>query len=184
MSLISIGLFIVGAGLMLAGRIRFADLDAQGPLVRVAGLVLMMPLVSIFVLGIIIGALTRGEAQSTAAALDVLFVIEVVAWMAAVATAYYLLYTKSGIKFDINNLHLPDFMGTGVNPAASKPMSRDDAPRVMDVKQAARYLRITEADVIEAIKAGRLAASKSPQQGYTIARSVLDEYLEDQGKPS
>lgn len=183
MSLISIGLFIVGAGLMLAGRIRFADLDAEGALVRVAGLVLMMPLISVFLLGIIIGALTRGEAQSTAAALDVLFVVEVIAWMAAVAVAYYLLYTKSGVKFDINNLRFPDVMGTGT-PAAPKSMNRNDAPRVMDVKQAARYLRISEADVLEAIKAGRLAASKSPQLGYTIARIVLDEYLEDIGKPS
>jgi hypothetical protein len=182
MSLISIGLFIVGAGLMLTGRVRFADLDAQGALVRVAGLVLMTPLMSMFILGIIIGALTRGEAQSTAAALNVLFMLEVVAWMTAVAVAYYLLYTKSGVKFDLTNFRLPDVMGTdNANP---KAMNRTDAPRVMDVKQAAHYLQISEADVLDAIKAGRLAASKSPQLGYTIARSVLDEYLEEMGKPS
>lgn len=182
MSLISVGLFIVGAGLLLTGRIRFADLDAQGALVRVAGLVLMTPLVSMFILGIIIGALTGGEAQSTATALNVLFVLEVVAWMTAVAVAYYLLYTKSGIRFDLSNLQLPDVMGTG--SAKPKALNRTDAPRVMDVRQAARYLRISEAEVLEAIKSGRLAASKSPQLGYSIARSVLDEYLEERGKLS
>ncbi len=166
---------------MLVGRIRFADLDAEGPLVRAAGLVLMMPLISVLLLGIIIGALTQGEAQSTSVALDVLLVVEVMAWMAAVAIAYYLLYTRSGVKFGINRLQLPNVKASDWVASATK---RADVPRVMDVKQAARYLRISEAEVIEAIKSGRLAASKSPQLGYSIARSVLDEYLEENHKSS
>lgn len=184
MSFITIILFVIGVGLVITGRVRFADLDAQGTQVRAAGMVLMVPLATMFILGILAGALTRGDAEGVSSALSLLFVIEIITWMAAVAVAYFLLYAKSGVKFDMSQFRISDFLGVTSPQSSINSMQRNTQPSIMTVQQAARYLGVSETHILEAIKAGRLAASKSPQKGYSIARMVLDEYREEHQKKS
>lgn len=182
MSFITIILFMIGLGLVIVGRVRFADIDAQGPQVRAAGLVLMVPLVTMFILGILAGMLTRGDAEGVSVALNVLFVVEIITWMAAVAVAYFLLYAKAGVKFDMNQFRITDFLGVTSPQGTLSSVQRNTLPSIMTVQQAARYLGVSETHILDAIKAGRLAASKSPQKGYSIARMVLDEYREEHQK--
>lgn len=175
MSIISLVLFAVGVGLILMGRVRLGELDAEGPPVRAAGLVLMTPVIAIMLLGIIAGALTRGDPAG------LINLLEVVSWIAAVTVAYYLLVQKSGMRIDLTQIKLENL--TNIQQLRqSNPLQRPPAPSVMTVAQAARYLGMSEKAVMEAIQDGRLAATKT-MQGYTIARFVLDEYRDSLNKP-
>jgi excisionase family DNA binding protein len=57
---------------------------------------------------------------------------------------------------------------------------RDKFPPVMDTKQAARYLQVTEEYVMELIDQGKLAAARNNYR-YQIAKSQLDDLLENGG---
>lgn len=178
MSIVSLILFVIGLGFLLMGRIKVADIDAEGSPVRVAGFVLMMPLIVVFVFGIIIGALTGGDTDSTRRALNFLYMFEVIGWMVAVAVAYYLIAQKSGVTVDVSNLKIEDL--TNINKLRqANPLHKTTAPSVMTLTQAARYLGMSESDLMQAIRDGRISASKT-NQGYSIARFVLDEYRDNQ----
>jgi excisionase family DNA binding protein len=175
MSIISLVLFTVGVGLILMGRVRLGELDAEGPPVRAAGLVLMTPVIAMLLLGIIAGALTRSDPAG------LIGLLEVVSWIAAVTVAYYLLVQKSGMRIDLTQIKLENL--TNIQQLRqSNPLQRPPAPSVMTVAQAARYLGMSEKAVLEAIQEGRLSATKT-MQGYTIARFVLDEYRDSLNKP-
>jgi len=55
---------------------------------------------------------------------------------------------------------------------------RDKFPSVMDTKQAARYLQVTEERIMELIDQGKLAAARNNYR-YQIAKSQLDDLLEN-----
>lgn len=193
MSLISILLFMFGAGLFYLGRIRFGELNEEGNHVRAAGLVLMAPLVGIFMLGIIMGAMTGADPERVRGALAFLSLLEFLSWGAALYGAYYLLYQKGDVKLPFN---LPfDANGEAGKASAAekadkpeKPIinfapPRQSYPPVMNLSQAARYLRVSEREVMKAIEDGQIAASKGTN-GYAIARVVLDDYLADKSNKS
>ena len=54
------------------------------------------------------------------------------------------------------------------------PVRRETFPSVMTLKEAARYLHVTEDEVLKLIEEGKLAASRD-NFTYKIARSQLDE---------
>jgi excisionase family DNA binding protein len=49
-------------------------------------------------------------------------------------------------------------------------------PDVMNPAQAAAYLQVTEADVLQMIQSGQIKAKQIGAQ-YRISKSALDEYL-------
>ncbi|MEK7787145.1 MAG: helix-turn-helix domain-containing protein [Chloroflexota bacterium] len=66
----------------------------------------------------------------------------------------------------------------GAAPAAPPPTapSGGPAPEVMNPAQAASYLQVSEADVMQLITGGQIKAKQIGSQ-YKIAKKVLDDYL-------
>ncbi len=64
--------------------------------------------------------------------------------------------------------------GTGQPPSGGAPSGA--APSVMTPAEAATYLRVSEEDVLAAIKAGELKAKKIGN-AYRISKEALDQYL-------
>jgi excisionase family DNA binding protein len=112
--------------------------------------------------------------------------------LAATALAYILIADPPG------GPHLPGVLGEiqdearsrrrspGSRPPQSRPninlsvpvprprLNRESFPAVMTLKEAARYLRTSETEVLRLIDEGKLAASRD-NFTYKIARSQLDE---------
>lgn len=61
-------------------------------------------------------------------------------------------------------------------PAAAAPAAPAAAPDVMTPGEAAAYLKVTEADVMQMITAGEIKAKKIGSQ-YRISKAVLDAFL-------
>ncbi|MFZ5917698.1 MAG: SPFH domain-containing protein [Chloroflexota bacterium] len=65
-------------------------------------------------------------------------------------------------------------------PSAQPPAGQQAAPAampdVMNPAQAAAYLQVSEADIVQMIEAGELKAKKIGSQ-YRISKSVIDEFL-------
>ncbi len=61
-------------------------------------------------------------------------------------------------------------------PAPTAPAAGGPAPEVMNPAQAAAYLQVTEADVMQMIQGGQLKAKQMGSQ-YRIAKKALDEFL-------
>jgi excisionase family DNA binding protein len=59
-------------------------------------------------------------------------------------------------------------------PAGAQPAA--NVPDVMTPAQAAVYLQVTEADVIQMIQAGQVKAKQIGTQ-YRISKAALDEFL-------
>lgn len=64
--------------------------------------------------------------------------------------------------------------------AAPQAADRASFPKIVNIAQAAQYLRVSEEKVRAMIDAGQLPASRSGG-GYVIAKSVLDELLAEAG---
>jgi excisionase family DNA binding protein len=54
-------------------------------------------------------------------------------------------------------------------------------PNVMSIKEAASYLGVSEDDVMKFIEDGKIAAARINYR-YRISRSVLDDYISENGK--
>lgn len=66
---------------------------------------------------------------------------------------------------------------------ASPPPSRPARafPNVMSIKEAASYLGVSEDDVMKFIEDGKIAAARINYR-YRISRSVLDDFISENGK--
>jgi excisionase family DNA binding protein len=124
-------------------------------------------------------------------AIGIVTLLEVIGVLAAISLAYLLIADPPGAP------NLPGILGqfqeearknrpadapprrvktvTIPTPASVRPLvTRESFPSVMNLKQAARYLRVSEADILRLIEEGKLAASRD-NFSYKIARSQLDE---------
>ncbi len=154
---------VIGMVLFYTRRFRLGEIDEFGDHVRTAGAVLVAPAGGALVVGLILGLLTGGNIGGLRTALNVLTLLEFLGVLVAVSVAYFLIVRKEflpGVKFQ------PRATPTNAAPAPPKP--------VMSTSEAAAYLRVSEARILQAIEEGRLPAARSAK-GYTIARSVLDE---------
>ena len=61
-------------------------------------------------------------------------------------------------------------------PTPSTPATGGPTPEVMNPAQAAAYLQVTEADVVQMISAGQIKARQIGTQ-YRISKAALDEFL-------
>ncbi len=186
----SVLLLIIGLVLYSTGRIHFAGFQTQGRHARAAGAVLMLPVMStLLLLNLYLpGAIELGSGMIIRT-LFIILMLELSAVCAAVDIARILLFDPPG------SLRLPGYLGQLQRearqqrlafpqaggfvrlprPAMIRPRLRRSAyPRVMTLREAARYLRTTEADLLRRIEAGELPAARD-HATYKIARSQLDK---------
>lgn len=197
----SLVFFALGAGLLLLGRIKitFADIDEEGPRVRAAGLVLMVPLIVRLFLSFMVGTLTGGDREGVVTGLEIVSILDFVAIIVATAVAYMLLFPQGkSPSIDFGNWQKPsDDNESDENaqnghanpqppPAPTTPnmqkqaaprMASGQFPRVMNIAQAAHYLNVTEQQIMDAIDNNKLAAARINYR-YSISRSALDDFRE------
>jgi excisionase family DNA binding protein len=165
----SLILFLVGFTLVFLGRIKFNEINEEGPQVRAAGIVLMTPFLGALLLNVMLNLMNRSSQEAAA----LIGLLEFVGWIAAAAIAYSLVFRRSGLPtlsfkpIQTNQVRMPNVRAFD---------RRDSFPKLMSVTEAARYLNVNEQFIMEAINEGRLAAAKVNQR-YTISRSALDELL-------
>ena len=193
----SLILFIAGAVLFFMGRVEIGTLRAEGKHVKTAGIILILPTIITFALVELFIPLAFGSNASAATtAIGLISLLELIGMLAAVAIAYILIADPPsaprlpGILGEIQDearKHQPARPTTPrskiVNiptPAANfRPkinINRDNFPSVMNLKQAARYLELSEDDVLKLIDEGKLTAARD-NYNYKIAKSQLDELL-------
>ncbi len=98
MSILSLVLFVAGAGVALVGSIKIGDFEAEGQKVRVAGFMLMMPLIAIQILLFMAGSLTGANPD----VVGFISFLELPALGVAGALAYWLVVqeqSEGGISF-------------------------------------------------------------------------------------
>lgn len=184
---------IIGIILFYMGRVQIGTLRAEGRHVKVAGIILTLPAtITLVLLNFFIPAAFGSNFDMARAAIGIVTLLEVIGMLSAISIAYLLIADPPGAP------HLPGILGqfqeearknrpadapprraktvTIPNPGSvMRPLvTRENFPNVMDLKQAARYLKVSEADVLRLIEEGKLAASRD-NFNYKIARSQLDE---------
>jgi excisionase family DNA binding protein len=183
---------IIGVILFYMGRVHIGMLRAEGRHVKAAGVILTLPAaLSLLLLNFFIPMAFGADVDAAMVAIGAVTLLEAVGLLAAVGIAYLLIADPPGAP------RLPGILGqlqdearknrpadapprraktvTIPTPASMRPLvTREDFPSVMDLKQAARYLRVSEAEILRLIEEGKLAASRDNFR-YKIARSQLDE---------
>jgi excisionase family DNA binding protein len=86
-------LFIIGAGLL--GRFRLGDVEAEGPPVRAAGFMLMMPLLVTLLLSFMVGLMSGGDLEGSSGIMSFIFFLELPVMMICVGVAYMLIVQKT-----------------------------------------------------------------------------------------
>jgi excisionase family DNA binding protein len=166
--------------------------------VKAAGAILTMPASGVFFLSFVAGILFGSSEQMLLTVIGLLGLLELAGMVVAVAAAYILIADPP------NAPRLPGILGeiqaqqrgqtpTEQNPSAPRktvtvrkhPLdvpgmpARPQTPRgtygsILNIRQAAEYMGVTEAEILNWIEAGKLAAARG-NMGYAIARSLLDE---------
>jgi excisionase family DNA binding protein len=182
-------LLVIGIFLWYRGRFKFASIHTEGRHVRAAGVVLMLPFILIFALGIGVMLFMGFEAGINFLFSGPMLILSLSAMVLAVAIAYILIADPP------NAPHLPGILGQIQDerhgkavepprqPVSSHPLDRLSpfgapkrgvVPTVLSVNEAAEYMKLTPAEIMGLIDAGKLAAARGTS-GFRIARSLLDE---------
>jgi excisionase family DNA binding protein len=124
-------LFIIGAGLIILGRFRLGEIDAEGPQVRAAGFMLTLPLLITLLLSFVVGLMTGGDAAAASGILRFVFLLEIPAMIVCAGTAYILIQRTAGGQHGGAGLRI-------FTPPASTREDEDEAPAVSEVSQETR----------------------------------------------
>lgn len=189
-------MFVVGAYLYYSSRFSFGSVRTQGRHVRAAGLVLMFPAGFTFLFSLFAGLVFGSSLEALVLIFNIMALFELVSMVVAGVVAYILIANPA------NAPRLPGFLGDiqrerqegapqqpaaraaprvtieRAQPAAPQPRTPapEQFPSILTVAQAARYLQVSEADVVDLIESGKLAAARI-NYNYRIAKSNLDELL-------
>jgi hypothetical protein len=158
----------------------------------------MMPASGAFFLSFVAGILFGASEQMLFTLIGLLSLLELAGMVVAVAVAYILIADPPSAP------RLPGILGeiqaqrrgqTPTEPNLSAPRktvtvrkhpldvpgmpARPQTPRgtygsILNIRQAAEYMGVTEAEILNWIEGGKLAAARG-NMGYAIARSLLDE---------
>ncbi len=198
----SIILLVIGALLFYMGRIELGTFQAEGRHVKAAGAILALPGVVTLALTTFFIPISFGNnAGALDFALGLVGLLDLVGMMVAIALAYVLIADPPNVPRLPGLLgEIQDEARSGQprttaqsqqtptpekktviipEPGTFRPragLNRDNFPSVMNLKQAARYLQISEDEVLELIDAGKLVAARD-NYNYKIAKSQLDELL-------
>jgi hypothetical protein len=178
-SMLSIVMFVLGIVLLNRSRVNIPlmNISAEGSAVRTAGIVLMLPLGVSIVLGILAGMISRGDPQALLDAVASVAFLELIAIISSAAAAYVIL-KRNEVPFSSDQpSSAPQRRPHPLEAAQPRPVEpvQQQFPRVMTLRDAARYLGVPEQRILDAINNGELAAARG-NNGYSIARIVLDEY--------
>lgn len=163
--------FFAGLYYILTGRFRIGKRVITGNRARYIGGVLVLPLAFGLIVGFIIGLNTGlsgdlsnldWDALSSVAMIELLLVI------GAFIAALTLVLTAPEADFAPANMEVHSL-------AATPPPTVFGS--VLTVPEAARYLKVSEAEILQLIDDGRIAAARIGSD-YRIARVVLDELLQ------
>jgi excisionase family DNA binding protein len=192
----SVILLIVGIILFYMGRVEVGTVRAAGRHVKAAGVILTLPAMVTVLLVRLFIPLVFGSNSDTDETAGIVAFLELGGMLVAIGLAYILIADPPGVP------RLPGVLGElqdesrksrsssgGARPSASQnrprtvtiptpgfraSVSRENFPSVMTLKQAARYLHMSEEDILRLIEEGKLAASRD-NFAYKIAKSQLDE---------
>jgi excisionase family DNA binding protein len=175
-------LIVLGAYMLLAGRIDIGGVRAVGRNVRLAGAALMTPLAFGVLAAPLFLAISGGEI--TAELLLGASCVELLVVLGAISVASSLIRQarvdgQQSTRPTMPTMPaIPSFM---MRPTV--PASPAAAPSIMTVAEAAAYLRSSEQDVLDLIDANKLAAARVGGV-YRIARRAIDDYLAESGGAS
>jgi excisionase family DNA binding protein len=195
-------LFVIGAGLLIVGRVRFGRINAEGPRVRASGLLLAMPLIIRLLLSFVVNSFSRGDAEALSQGMTIVGTLELLAMIGAVAFAYTMLIRQTmqsspgptivqrppesrqdqaGGRSSEQRTTPPPAPPRSVTGGRSSMSAsqRRQQPSVMTTAEAARYLDISEQAVMDLIKEGKITAARINYR-YRISKTVLDEFMQDQ----
>jgi excisionase family DNA binding protein len=166
-------LFLIGVLMVATGKFRLASWRTAGRHVRAAGVVLMIPGAANFAAGFVLLFIYGGDFEAIFAAFDQIAPFMMAIMMIAVVLAYLLIADPPGAP------HLPGMLGriqserrAGQHPLVSQQTRSFSS--VLSVADAAAYMNVPPAKILEWIEAGQLPAARD-SSGYQIARSRLDE---------
>ncbi len=178
-------LVVIGAVLYYTRRFSFGGLQTQGRHVRAAGLLLMFPAAFTFLLSFFAGVIFARSEAAIVTLFNIMAAVEIISMVLAVGAAYILLANPSnaprlpGILGDIQRERQDEPAAAPQPPVArvqpAQPV-REHFPTIMTVAQAAQYLQVSEAQIMDLIDGGKLAAARI-NYNYRIAKSNLDELL-------
>lgn len=191
--MMSLILLIIGVVLFYTGRIEIAGLRAEGRPVKAAGVILTLPaMISLLFINFFVPLAVGRNYDAMTAALGVISALEMIGMLVAVGLAYVLIADPPnaprlpGILGEIqaearqrrqNGTVQPPARQNRIITIPTPRLNREQFPSVMSLKEAARYLQTSEAEVLQLIEEGKLTASRE-NFGYKIARSQLDDLRE------
>jgi excisionase family DNA binding protein len=127
-------LFIIGAGLIILGRFRLGEIDAEGPQVRAAGFMLTLPLLITLLLSFVVGLMTGGDAAAASGILRFVFLLEIPAMIVCAGTAYILIQRTSSGQHSGVSLRI-------FTPPASTREDEDEAPAASEISEVSQETR-------------------------------------------
>lgn len=187
--MLSLILLIFGAVLYYRGRIKIGSINAEGKHVKSAGIILMLPAMGSFLLGLVIGTLFSGDVETLMNLINILFIVEIAAIFLALFVAYRMIVNPpdaTGLPGVLGNLGSRESQQprkTVTIPGTNAPIELPSAPKItktiLSTQEAAEYLNTTEDNIFHLIEEGKLTAARVNYR-YQIARSQLDDYLNTQ----
>lgn len=173
--------FILGVIVLMRGSFRIAGRHIPRIKARRVGFLLMLPLAlefcyAPFLLTNVVTVNETGEAIINQAALDSAFNtlvgIQLIVMALVFGAIIYVIYSVTPGVSPVEEMPQrppPRFVG-------QPPPSAQPPPSIMTVSEAAAYLRLPEAEVVQLIEAGKIGAVRSGA-GYRIARIAIDDYV-------
>jgi len=164
--------FIIGLILLFRGNTRLFERNIPAAKMRAIGLILIAP----FIIAVCAGFTLVSSIIDENATFDQMIsdptvqnvtLIEYFALGIALLLAAYNIFTIP---------KEPAGRVTAPSQAYSFDLPPAQPPRIMTVAEVAAYLRVTEADVIELIEAGKLGAARIGDT-YRIAKIAVDDFM-------
>lgn len=187
--MLSLILLIFGAVLYYRGRIKIGSINAEGKHVKSAGIILMLPAMGSFLLGLVIGTLFSGDVETLMNLINILFIVEIAAIFLALFVAYRMIVNPPdatglpGVLGNLGSRESQQSRKTVTIPGTNAPIELPSAPKItktiLSTQEAAEYLNTTEDNIFHLIEEGKLTAARVNYR-YQIARSQLDDYLNTQ----
>lgn len=185
---------LVGIIIMIKGQFQLPGRYITKATGRTIGLLLIAPSAISFCAGGILGAvvgmnsavitpdgqitINPNDPQITAL-FNNLITFQLVLLAVALAAVIYLIWRspatappESAIPTQQPRMQMPSTPW-----GAPPPMQAAKVPDIMSVKEAAAYLRVSEAQILELINIGKLPAARMGGDNYRIARIAIEDYL-------
>lgn len=203
-------LFIIGAGLLVLGKLRLGEIESEGPPVRAAGFMLMLPLIVTLFLSFVTGLLTGGDTETMESILRILWFVELPVMIVCVGVAYWLIYkspqnitlfptNSAGTQTDQSDDAQPSNTVESSAAPAEQVEEEKPAPKPEPVRRAPSRPRADKSNFPSVMSIDQAAQYlNTTEQGvmdlinegkitaarinyrYRISRTVLDDFIQEQ----